>query len=223
MPITVVGLGPGGEEYLTFRAVKELENADIILTPSRFLDIVCRYGKRAEILKLDPKRVNDQIRSLYQEHPDLNIVIVSSGDPLFSGIGKNVLVQGIPCKIVPGISSIQVACARVLTSWDNMAFLTLHEEDHRRYYDAFINHVRTLYSKFCILTTPQHDPYTVLRDLSSRLRGYVYYVCENLTLPNERIIRVESEVPSDLHWNSVIIGVPVNRDRRELLYRPLLS
>ncbi|NPA23817.1 MAG: hypothetical protein GXO23_05950, partial [Crenarchaeota archaeon] len=189
----------------------------------RFLDIVCRYARHAEILKLDPRRVNDQIRELYREHQEENVIIVSSGDPLFSGIAKNVLIQNIPCRVVPGISSIQVACARVLTSWDNMAFLTLHEEHHRRFYNAFVSNVERMRAKFCMLTTPQHDPATVIRDLVGRLRGYVYYVCENLTLPGERVVRIERDVPEDLHWNSVIVAVPRERDLQDLLYRPLLS
>ncbi len=219
----MVGLGPGSEEYLTLRAIRELMNADVVLTPGRFVDIVCKYARHAEILKLDPRRVNDQIREVYREYSDRNVLIVSSGDPLFSGIAKNALVQDIPCRIVPGISSVQVACARILTSWDNMAFLTLHEEHHRRFYDVFVNNVGRLRAKFSMLTTPQHDPVTILKDLSMRLKRYVFYVCENLTLANERIVKIEDNIPDDLHWNSVIIALPNDLDKRELLYRPLFS
>jgi len=222
--LKVVGLGPGSEEYLTIKAIRELENAEVILTPSRFLNIVYKYAKNAEIFKLDPKKIDEQILELYREYQNCRIVIASSGDPLFSGIGKNVVKLGIPCEIIPGISSIQIACAKVKTSWDNMAFLTLHEEFHRNCYDSFIENVKYLKAKFSILTSPNYNPGKILRNISKHLKDYTYYVCENLTLSNERVIFLEdlSDITNDFHWNSVIVSIPKKLSVVDLLYRPLL-
>ncbi len=226
--LIVVGLGPGSEEFLTLKAVEELKNADVVLTPSRLLNIVHKYARKAEILKLDPKRVNEQILELYREYEHCRIVIASTGDPLFSGIGKNVISLGLPCTIVPGISSIQVACARIRTSWDNMVFLSLHEKYHRNCYEDFIRNAKYFKTKIGILTSPNYDPSLVLKSMSNILHNYRHYVCENLTLNNERvieIIEIDNQRNLDLYdfdWNSIIVSIPRNVSMRELLYKPSL-
>ncbi len=225
--LTVVGLGPGSEEYLTLKAIAVLRNADIVLTPSRFLNIVRKYAQGSDIVILNPKSVRMQILELVHEHPDSRIVVVSSGDPLFSGIGKSILDLGLKCEIIPGISSIQLACAKVGTSWDNMIFLSLHEREHIERAVSILRTALARELKIGVLTSPDYPPHYVIslvRTCANMLRSHVQvHVCQNLSLENENIVTLDDLCKTrvaGLDWNSVIIIEP-HVDRHRLLYEPL--
>ncbi len=226
--LTIVGAGPGAEDLLTLRAIRKLQEADIVITPSRLLNIVKKFAHNSEIVLLNPKNVRQQILEIYGTYRNKNIVIVSSGDPLFSGIGKTVIDLGLECEIVPGISSIQAACAKVRTSWDNMIVLTLHEREHIENRLKIIEKAISLNNKIGILTAPDYPPSYVLSLLTTITKKlnkkYRVYICENLTMSNEKIVKLEIPESSTTHielgWNSVIIIEP-SINRHSLLYNPV--
>ncbi|GEM_PF-2831443 len=226
--LTVVGLGPGSEDYLTLKAITVLKRADIVLTPSRYLNVVRKYAGNSDIVLLDPRNVRGQVLELAREYPDSNVVVVSSGDPLFSGIGKTVLDLGIECEIVPGISSIQLACAKVRTSWDNMIFLSLHEREHISHLNNVLVKALKRNIKIGILTSPDYPPHYVIslaKTYANMYRSSVRaFVCSNLSLENEQVLALDNIDSVDIvraDWNSVLILEPCI-DKHRLLYEPTL-
>src|SRR5512137_1588757 len=110
MKIVGVGSGPG---MLTLDAIRAISDAKLIYGSERALDLARDYvshGCQACVIQ-DYKRL--------RELPE-DAVILSTGDPMLSGLGY---LKG---RIVPGISSMQLACARLGISQLDLVPITLH-------------------------------------------------------------------------------------------------
>ncbi|MEJ1730690.1 SAM-dependent methyltransferase, partial [Escherichia coli] len=57
-----------------------------------------------------------------------NVAILSTGDPGFSGVLKPILKlrDDLDLEVIPGISSLQLAAAKLQVPWDEANLLTLH-------------------------------------------------------------------------------------------------
>ncbi|MHC1631793.1 MAG: cobalt-precorrin-7 (C(5))-methyltransferase [Methanotrichaceae archaeon] len=110
MKIIGVGAGPG---MLTLRAAKAIRAARLIYGSERSIELVSD--------QIDPDCDVRQIEDYkaLRELPD-DAVVLSTGDPMLSGLGY------LGGEIVPGISSMQVACARLKISQLNVVPITVH-------------------------------------------------------------------------------------------------
>ncbi len=107
-----------------------------------------------------------------------NPVLISSGDPLFYGVarylcdrlGKDVF------EVVPHVSSMQLAFARIKESWED-AYLT---NLAGRPIEAVIDRIRTA-EKIGLFSSEECPPARLARELLERGIDYFRaYVCENL-------------------------------------------
>ncbi len=112
-------------------------------------------------------------------------VLVSSGDPLFYGVarylcdrlGKNLF------EVVPHVSSMQLAFARIKESWED-AYLTSLTG---RPIEAVIDRIRTA-EKIGLFSSDEYTPARLAVQLLERGIDYFRaYVCENLGSPDERV------------------------------------
>lgn len=114
--VSLVGAGPGDPELLTLRAIKRLEDADLVLYDAlldpealRFAPRARRFfvGKRAGRPAIRQDAINRlMIREARRGH---RVVRLKCGDPFVFGRGGEealaLAAAGIPCEVVPGISS----------------------------------------------------------------------------------------------------------------------
>jgi precorrin-6Y C5,15-methyltransferase (decarboxylating) len=110
-----------------------------------------------------------------------------TGDPLFYGLARFLCdrLGNERCEIIPHVSSMQLAFARVKESWDE-AYLT-NLANHNL--DAVVEKIRVA-SKVGLFTTEQITPSQVAKKMLARKIDYfVIYVCENLGARNERVTR----------------------------------
>ena len=128
--VDAVGIGPGNLEYLTPRGRRAIEDADVVVGFSTVVDFIadetdadlltCGYKDEREALTTFADRVADGERG----------TAVLMGDPNHSGyqfVGK---VQGVvdrPVRVIPGISSLQIAASRARTPMEDTEFVTLHK------------------------------------------------------------------------------------------------
>jgi cobalt-precorrin-7 (C5)-methyltransferase len=110
MIIVGVGAGPG---MLTLEGIKAIEEARLIYGSKRSIDLVEEHLKPECSVN-----IIEDYRKL-RELPD-SAVVLSTGDPMLSGLGY------LPGKVVPGISSLQVACARLKISILKVVPITVH-------------------------------------------------------------------------------------------------
>ena len=150
-PVYAVGVGPGNPEYLTPRGRRAISEADVVVgftTVVEFVEeqtdadlLTCGYKDEAEALEAFGERVADGESG----------TAVAMGDPNHSGyqfVGK---VQDAverastspdsqtrqdaaeredpetPVRVIPGISSIQMAASRARTPMEDTEFVTLHK------------------------------------------------------------------------------------------------
>jgi cobalt-precorrin-7 (C5)-methyltransferase len=129
-PVRAVGVGPGDLDYLTPRARRAVERADVVVGFETVVEIVageteadlltCGYRDEAETLDCFADRVAAGAAG----------TAVLMGDPNHSGyqfVGKVQEAVGRPVRIVPGVSSLQVAASRARTPIEDAEFVTLHK------------------------------------------------------------------------------------------------
>lgn len=122
--VAVVGIGMGARDTLTFEADRVLREADCVIGARRMLEAVAGYGK-PEFAEITPKRIVARIG----EHPEFRrIAVVMSGDTGFYSGAKRLLplLSGISVRVIPGLSTLQVLCARAQTGWEDVRTVSLH-------------------------------------------------------------------------------------------------
>ena len=122
--VVIIGAGPGDPELLTLKAVRHLNNADIILTDRLVNDaiiknhapqaIVIPVGKQCRKNKSTPQATINELM-VFHANADRFVVRLKGGDvSVFSNIADELetLVQNeIPYEIVPGITAALGAAA----------------------------------------------------------------------------------------------------------------
>ncbi len=117
------------------------------------------------------------------------MVVVASGDPLFYGVARYLCdrVGKDYFEVVPHVSTMQLAFARVKESWEE-AYLT---DLSTRSLDDVIDRIRGA-ETVGLFTSEQLGPPQVARGLLARGIDYFRaYVCENLGGPDERVAQGE--------------------------------
>ena len=110
MIIIGVGAGPG---MLTLEAIKAINEARLIFGSVRSIDLA-----REHINPSCSVKIIEDYKKLHELPEDA--VVLSTGDPMLSGLGY---LKG---KVIPGISSMQVACARLKVSQLKVVPITIH-------------------------------------------------------------------------------------------------
>ena len=61
--------------------------------------------------------------------PALPAVVIASGDPLFYGVVRRLRAAGLRCRVVPTVTSLQLAFAAVALPWDDALLVSAHGND----------------------------------------------------------------------------------------------
>jgi len=167
MRIVGVGCGPG---MMTASAAAAIAGAAIIYGSDRAIALARPYIREGTVVHEieDYKR----LRSL-----PADAVVLSTGDPMLAGLGY------LGGEVIPGISSMQVAFARLGISLVKSAVVTAHGKDHA----AAISDAAAEVSRGKVVFLIA-DPAFSVRDLAATLPSEVRIaVCEDLGYPEERI------------------------------------
>ncbi|WP_336337466.1 cobalt-precorrin-7 (C(5))-methyltransferase [Haloarcula brevis] len=129
-PVHAVGIGPGNLDFLTPRGEDAIREADVVVGFETVVDFVadrteadllpCGYRDELDTLDAFAERVAAGERG----------TAVLMGDPNHSGyqfVGKVQRAVDRPVRVVPGISSLQVAASRARTPMEDTTFVTLHK------------------------------------------------------------------------------------------------
>lgn len=183
--------------------IKILLDTDFILASERLFDFF--LGLEAYDKVKDKVRVINNVDKTFEfikSNPHAKIVLLASGDPLFYGIGRRAVEElgKDSVEILPDLSSIQVAFARIKESWDNAFLMSLHggpDPNKRRKMQYDITDLPRLllnHPKIAILTDKENNPQNIAHiiinssELSERLKENIkMYVCEKLGYPDETI------------------------------------
>ena len=114
--LTVVGAGPGDIELITLKAIRTLENADVVLYDALVNEELLDYAKNAELIFVGKRKgcyayQQEQINELIVSRAKSagHVVRLKGGDPFVFGRGSEEMEyaasHGLEVAMVPGISS----------------------------------------------------------------------------------------------------------------------
>lgn len=184
--ITLVGIGDDGCIGLTSRAITAISSADILAGGERQLEFFPEFHGERIALRGGLASSIDRIAELALDH---SVCVLASGDPLFFGVGAQLIrkVGAEHVEVIAQPSSVQLAFSRIGVSWQDAGFLSVHG----RPMAGLVTRLQRL-AKAAILTDETNSPARVAAHLLAH--GEIHWqawVCECLGGPDERVRRFE--------------------------------
>jgi cobalt-precorrin-7 (C5)-methyltransferase len=181
--VYIIGIGSGTEDYLLPLARKEIESSDCLIGGRRALLLFQPLHKEEKLLEGNFEQV---IPFLLKEREKKKIAVLVSGDPgLYSFLGTiSRVLKKEDYVVIPGVSAVQIAFAKVGERWEDATLLSLHG----RKMDDLAARVQSSEKTF-LFTDPGFPPGKIAASLLEKgVENRRAIVMENLTYPDERIV-----------------------------------
>jgi len=179
--VHIVGIGDDGVEGMTAQARRLVEESEVLVGPDSCAGMV-PTGLRG---RLQTAASLEELVERIEAAAGHRTVVLASGDPLFYGTARYVCSRlgKDRFEVVPHVSSMQLAFARVKESWEEAFLANLSGQSIER----VIDRIRTSETAG-LFTSEQWPPAAVARALLDHgIDTFQAYVCENLGSPDERV------------------------------------
>jgi precorrin-6Y C5,15-methyltransferase (decarboxylating) len=179
--VSIIGIGDDGLDGAAEAVRRLIVEAELLVGSERVLALVPKGKAERMTLGADVEAAAGSIAAAAGKR----VAVLVSGDPLFYGLARFLCdrIGNDRCEIVPHVSSMQLAFARVKESWEDAYLTNLAAHG----LDAVVDRIRTA-QKVGLFTTEECGPDAVARALLNRRIDYfAAYVCENLGARNERV------------------------------------
>ncbi len=156
--ISVIGIGPGSRDFLLNITKRKVDEADVLVGSSRGLELFDDLEKEKFEITGELEKVKGYIGRNYREK---KVVVLVSGDPgLYSLLSY--LRRKFPPKeleVIPGISSMQLAFARIKSTWHDAEITSLHgKNDEKKVLELVKNN-----EKVGVFTDREYSPDCIAR------------------------------------------------------------
>ena len=190
--ITIVGVGPGDPDLLTLKARDVIRSADYVAGFETVLGPVRRWisGEAMPMRYRDQEEVLERLAA--HAKAGKRCVVCAWGDLNFSS--KELLDRvrrRTEVELIPGISSVQVACARLGLTMETSMFITLHARDgHEEGLRELTEHLKRRSRNLIVLPRPFD---LMPADIAARLldggiaANTPLWALQRLSLPDESI------------------------------------
>ncbi len=121
--VVVVGIGADGWASLPASSRSLVLEAGVLWGGSRHLTLVPDVPGQTRVPW--PSPLSAGLPSLLREYAGRPVVALASGDPLVSGIASTLLDLGAPVRVVPALSSVALARARMGWSFESCTVVTV--------------------------------------------------------------------------------------------------
>jgi precorrin-6Y C5,15-methyltransferase (decarboxylating) len=228
----IIGVLDDGVASLSRTALAHLQQAQLVIGGSRTLQLFAA--------QIDPAAIQRDLTGALVQVPEWiraaqaegqRVVLLATGDPLCHGIAaylaSRLCFEAID--VLPNVSTLQLACARLGLPWQDMKFSSVHSKDagdwvegsepsHGLY--ALLRDIRQN-DRLAILTSPDNTPDRIARMLVTEglADDFQMAVAERLCQPEERVlsgisIQAATQVPfADpnvvLLWRTTVRPQPV--------------
>ena len=197
----IIGVLDDGVASLSRTALAHLQRAQLVIGGSRTLQLFAsQMDPTASQRDLTGALVHvpEWIRAAQAEGQ--RVVLLATGDPLCHGIAaylaSRLCIEAID--VLPNVSTLQLACARLGLPWQDMKFSSVHSKDagdwvegsepsHGLY--ALLREIRQN-DRLAILTSPDNTPDRIARMLVTEglADDFQMAVAERLCQPEERVL-----------------------------------
>lgn len=184
--VYVIGVSPEGAQSLSSSALQTIKRAEVVYGGNRLLCMFRLPGTDKVTIGSDLAALEDSIRTNFGRK---RMVVLASGDPGFFGIAK-LLIEKLgkdAIEIMPNVSSMQLAFARIKESWEDATFVSAHARPIEKIVEA----VRSS-SKVAVLTDNKNTPGRIAAALlGAGINDCRVYVCQDLGSARELIINTD--------------------------------
>lgn len=104
----VVGIGPGGRDHMTLKAIRAIEESEVIVGYSFYIDLLGDLTEGKEVIKTGMRGELERCKEAIQSaRSGKTTSIVSTGDAGLYGMAGPIyeISEGVDIEVVPGISS----------------------------------------------------------------------------------------------------------------------
>ncbi len=213
--VPIIGVGPDGLAGLTARSRELLAAAEVVFGSDPTLKLLPELTAERVRIGSDLPEVAARLKATLGRK---RVALVASGDPLFYGTARYLSdrVGAEHFEVVPHVSSMQLAFARIMETWEE-AYLT---DLSVRTLDDILDKVRTA-ETVGLFTSEAYPPARVARELLARGIDYFKaFVCENLGGRDERITRAELPDLLDTRFDPLNILILKRKPNRPDRPRP---
>jgi precorrin-6Y C5,15-methyltransferase (decarboxylating) len=207
--LVILGIGDDGLAGLTESARRILQESDMILGAPAMLRMLGEIPVKKVVLEPEmPAALRQVSEALAAKRP----VLVSGGDPLFYGVARYLCdrLGKETFEVVPHVSSMQLAFARIKESWED-AYLT---NLAGRPIESVVDRIRTA-EKVGLFSSDELPPRRIARELLDRGIDYFRaYVSENLGSPDERVTQAELADLAAMDFNALNVLILVRKPNR---------
>jgi len=180
--ISVIGVGPGTGDYLTPIAARMLARAGAVVGGKRHIDAFARADQTTFVIRNNlPAAV-----AFIRRHREQGVVVLASGDPGLYGMLAYLRRHFAPQElcVIPGISAMQLAFARLAMPWHDFVLLSAHGRELKEVIETVRRHPRA-----ALFTDGRSTPAEVARELrAAGVTDRRLYCCCDLGYPEEKII-----------------------------------
>ncbi len=181
--IHIIGIGDDGLDGITAQARRLIDDADLVLGAESTLKLLPKPAAGKQRLTIGANF--DEAVQQVDRAGDKKVVVLASGDPLFYGVARYLCdkLGKERFEVLPHVSSMQLAFARVKESWED-AYLT-NLATHS--FESIIEKIRVA-DTVGLFTSDRFPPSEIAKALLDQHIDYFSaYVCENLGSPDERV------------------------------------
>lgn len=150
--VIVVGIGPGSPDYILPIASRSIAKAKVLVGSQRALEAFAPSGILTKVIDRDIQGVLTFIKECLVTN---DVVVMVSGDPGFYSllVALKSKFTSDQLMVIPGISSVQLAFARMSEVWQDARLISMHgrkaSDDDLQYKPG---------KKLGILTDHEHNP-----------------------------------------------------------------
>ena len=181
--IIVAGIGPGAKSYITPAALEKIQTAKFLVGGRRAL---AEFSTPNQITCAITKDLDAVIKFISEKITTAEVVVMASGDPGYYSILELLRKNFEPStiEVIPSISSMQLAFAKLALSWYSATLLSFHG---RRPSDADLKF--TPEKILGLLTDNEFNSATISEILLKNGwdKNSNIAICEKLSYPDEKI------------------------------------
>ena len=179
--VHIVGIGDDGVEGMTAQARRLVEAAEVLVGPESCATLVPETLRGRLVSAANLEELVERIEAAGTKR----VVVLASGDPLFYGTARYVCSKlgKDRFEVVPHVSSMQLAFARVKESWEDAFLANLSGQSIERVVDR----VRSSETAGLFTSDQWPAPAVARALLDEGIDYFQAYVCENLGSPDERV------------------------------------
>lgn len=218
IPLCVMGLGLH-QQHLPPTLRQRIFSADVLAGGRALLD---RFTDApAERILLNAQLETAILALEQRQRAGKAVVVLADGDPLFFGIGATLArrLGSEAVSIVPAVSSLQEAAARLALPWHDVACISLHGRDNFQALNVALMRNTSL----CLLTDARHSPDKIVRHLLDRgVDWFDAHIFESLNTPEEKHhhLSLREVVGTSFGPVSTMMLIPARPARRPVLGIP---